>query len=339
MLSLKFVSDFMFENFEGVSITKQGTHFQARCRLCGDSKKSKQKKRFHLDWKAGKPVFRCWNCDESGSFFRLYMLVKGVTEEQARNDIFRYDGQKIVKHLTITQKPVSRQKRPPFTFNDELVNFIGDNYPVDSILSENWLQIIRDFKKDRQIDNEILYAWDGKYMGRLIIPIFDDNKNLIYFQARRLPKSGIEPKYKNPVAEKQNVILNKNKFDRTKSIIITEGLLDAFTIGKQGTTCLGKELSADFLEQIYKFTDENVILAFDNDEDGIQSMKKFMKTRESKMVKYFLMPDGYKSKDINKLKIDYKIDDMYSFVVNNSYELYAALLKLKYSPFCYDDRM
>jgi DNA primase len=155
--------------------------------------------------------------------------------------------------------------------------------------------------------------------------------NLIYFQARRRPGSGVEPKYKNPAGEKQNIILNKDRFRNDRCIIVTEGLLDAFMIGPQGTTCLGKELSIDFVKKLKKYTHESIILAFDNDEPGQISMKKIMKSDISKMVKYFIMPKAYDSKDINSLRCDYNIKDMYSFVVENSYELHTALTRLKFS--------
>jgi len=57
MLDLQIVSDFVYENFERVSSSKNGTHFLARCLLCGDSKKSKSKRRFNLDLE---PEIKIW---------------------------------------------------------------------------------------------------------------------------------------------------------------------------------------------------------------------------------------------------------------------------------------
>jgi len=59
-------------------------------------------------------------------------------------------------------------------------------------------------------------------------------------------------------------------------------------------------------------------------------MQQIMNSDISKMVKYFIMPKGFDSKDINKLQCDHNIDDMYSFVVRNSYELHAAIMRLKF---------
>ncbi len=101
-------------------------------------------------------------------------------------------------------------------------------------------------------------------------------------------------------------------------------------IGPQGTTCLGKSLSKEFLVKLKKYTHESIILAFDNDVEGQKSMRKIMDSDISKMVEYFIMPKEFDSKDINKLRCDHNIDDMYSFVVRNSYELHAAVMRLKF---------
>ena len=73
MPTLEEVNQFMFENFEKVGVSKGGTHFHARCALCGDSKKSKSKKRFHLQFHSEDCiVYNCFNCEQNGNFYKLY---------------------------------------------------------------------------------------------------------------------------------------------------------------------------------------------------------------------------------------------------------------------------
>jgi 5S rRNA maturation endonuclease (ribonuclease M5) len=352
MISLETVTAFMLQHFEKVTITSNGTHFLARCLLCGDSKKSERKKRFNLDWKNGKPVYKCWNCGKSGSFFKLYMIVNGCSEEETKRALFKYNAKKIVKSLEnpiikggvlktpddfYKDKPESDSLTPPGPyrkyFNRYIKEFTNERYKVDSILFDSWMKILNDFRNSRKIpyNYEILYAWTGEYQGRIIIPIFDKFKNLIYFQARRLPGADVDPKYKNPISKKETIVLNEYKFRDDRYIIITEGLLDAFMIGNQGTTCLGKEMSEYLIRRIEKHTNlrPGIILVYDNDEDGQKALRKFMKTDLKKMVKYFIMPKEYiDCKDINNIRVKYDIKDMYDFVVKNSYEFYAAVVKL-----------
>jgi len=69
MLDLEIINDFAYEHFENIAVSKNGMHFHSRCPLCGDSKKSSRKKRFHLDYNEGNPIWHCFNCNRSGSFF------------------------------------------------------------------------------------------------------------------------------------------------------------------------------------------------------------------------------------------------------------------------------
>jgi DNA primase len=153
---------------------------------------------------------------------------------------------------------------------------------------------------------------------------------LIYFQGRAVNES-IKPKYLNPDTDKQLVIYNDGNFERDKYIIVSEGLLDAFMVPKQGTTCLGSSITDFFIKTLLKKTDKGVILAFDNDKPGIQSMLNFMKSNKySNTVHYFLFPDKYSvDTDLNTLVAEHKIDDVYQLVTDNSFSRVSAETKLR----------
>ncbi len=337
MISIQVVSEFIFNNFENVTVSKGNTHFHARCALCGDSKKNKRKKRFHLDWKGGKPVFQCWNCGKAGSFIKLYALIKGIAEEEARREIFpKYDPEIAVKKLApqdaieshttlLGMNLVAPQKAKSDlpTFNYILDDCASAKHPVDASAYPAWIKMLEDFRIEREIPEWIplYYAWRGEYKGRIIIPVLEGDE-IVYFQARRRfdNDDGIV-KYKNPATEKARIILNRKSFDPEKSIIVTEGLIDAFMVGKQGTTMLGKELSKEFLNALLALTRKDVIIAFDNDEEGRKSFKKNLDMPFAyRRVKYFIMPKKFiDSKDINKVVIDHDIQDVYDFIVKNSH--------------------
>ncbi len=321
MLDLEIVRSFIYENFENVSVQNNGTHFHARCPLCGDSKISRTKKRFHLDYKNGNPVFNCFNCNESGGFLKIYCRVLGISQETAIKRLYRYDSDRLKRQLVPKKSTVQKPNAQQPNFNWILNDCASEELEVESIQYETWIKHLRLFRENREIPESIklFYAYKGNYKGRIIIPIYD-GENIIYFQGRRMPDTNIEPKYKNPVAEKSLIIHNREKFDRDKYIIVTEGLIDCAMIGDQGTTMLGVEAADEFLKTLMKLTDVGVILAYDNDAPGMKALKKFMANNKyRKMIKYFLMPTGYKEcKDINILRTEHKIGDLYDFVVTNS---------------------
>jgi len=344
MLDLEVVNDFVYEFFSLVSISKNSEHWHARCVLCGDSKKNSRKKRFHLDYNKGSPIWQCFNCGRSGSFLELYSELKGLSISDSKNELFGFETIKDRLSVKKTTSDIKIENR----INSQNFNYIREksvsrNQKVDGILLSKYKETLNDFISNRKIPPiyDILICYDGDFKGRIIIPILDNDNNIIYFQARRLPGSNIQPKYINPNVEKSMIVLNENKFDENKDIIITEGLIDAFMIGNQGTACLGGFFSDNFIETIKNYTKKNIILAFDNpfiDDAGYKNLIKFMMgdggkkqpSKFSKIVKYFLPDTEHRdAKDINILSIKYNIEEMYNYILNNSYSYTSTYSKLR----------
>ena len=338
MINLETVRDFVFENFPMVKLTKGGTHFNARCVLCGDSKKSLSKRRFNLDWNNGNPIWQCFNCGRSGSFVPLYAEVMGIDPKQAKAEIFDHSPALFNKRMKDPWKKKREVPREPLTeYHDYILKSCIT--PADTpkgYITKQLKKALKDFMVERYLPEHIkIYAaYEGRYRNRFIIPIYDGNK-IVYFQGRRIHKN-IEPKYLNPIAEKERIILNKEKFDKAKYIIVTEGLIDAFMIPDQGTASLGSSVSAKFLKELWKLTDKGIILFFDNDEAGKKAFTKFTDEKFGNIfrdkVKYFLFPDKYKRQsytDLNEIITNDDIEDVYSFVVSNSYNLVTAVAMLK----------
>lgn len=333
MLPLDFVTDFVHEHFENVQITKNGSHFLARCTLCGDSKKSKSKRRFNMQYNNGSPFWHCWNCGQSGNFTKLFAFLKGMDEEEALNFLKsryqRYNGSVIQDRLKKKDKQATKEKPKVVTYNYIVRDCIDETTKTDGYQQMRFQDTLKRFREKRNIppDFKLYIAIRGDYKSRIIIPIIEDG-NIVYFQGRRTHKDDI--KYKNPPTEKRNIILNKNKFDRDKFIIVAEGLLDASAIGDQGTSCLGKEINEEFVEELLKLTDKGVILALDNDEDGQEYLKKYLLNgKVQKNVKYFVYPEKIKKiKDLNSLSSLLKNLNIYDFVTKNSYTRDIARVRL-----------
>jgi len=344
MLDLQVVSEFVYRHFENVNISSNGSHFLARCVLCGDSVKSKAKRRFNLDYNNGNPIWHCFNCGESGSFLEIYCRLEGMDIDEAKKELFGFNPDYLVQKLSTRKKEKIMKEIEHEDHSWLLDDCIGLKMgPIDSIFYSSYLNVLKQFYRDRKInkDFDIFIAYKGDYKSRFIIPIYDENNKITYFQARRIPGSDLTPKYKNPTLTKGGVVLNKNKFDREKWIIIVEGVIDAYTIGEQGTCSFGTSISEEFLKELFSLTDKGVIIALDNDKAGYDSLKKFMlgykkrrkvtlKNKYANKVKYFLFPDEYKGcKDINNIKITYNIDNIYEMIINSSYEYSSMLVKLK----------
>lgn len=329
MPSLDQVTQFCYENLEQVTTTKHGMNFHARCPFCGDSKKSQSKKRFHLKFENEKSVYgNCFNCGSSCNFYSLYAHINGVTEKEAFEKFNKYDKKSILERLK-TKKVINivKTKKEPKDFSYILNDCISLDKETDSYILKKYQELLKDFIDKRQTDQKLYIAYKGTFKGRIIIPIWNNGK-MVYFQGRRA-FPGMEPKYLNPEADKSNIIFNVENFNKDKYIVLTEGLLDADSVGTQGTTILGKEVSDEMIKELSNHTNVGIIIAMDNDADGNKKTNTLIKTHRE--LKYFIMPKKYKKiKDLNSLKTNINIESIYDFVVKNShtYEKAKVLLRL-----------
>jgi DNA primase len=328
MISLQVVSEFVHQHFSKVKVTKHGTQFNARCSLCGDSKTSLAKRRFYLDWNNGDPRYHCFNCDRAGSFIGLYADMLGMSFGDAKKALLGYDADRIKAEMR-APKTIEKKKDAPTVYMDGILNdcIKPHDFP-DGLIETQAQKLLNEFIAKRKIPEhfKIFAATKGRYKGRAIIPVYRDG-HIIYFQGRALVD--IEPKYLNPIVEKGNVILNEEHFDRDKYIVVTEGLLDAFMIGNQGTSVLGASISEDFIDKISKMSDKGIILVLDNDVTGKEKLLELLEETYTNYCKFFIMPDKYKEiKDLNEWVIKYGLEDVYKFVVDNSYEKFNCKVRL-----------
>lgn len=133
---------------------------------------------------------------------------------------------------------------------------------------------------DRQIElhgvgfcpeGEILLPNKKKYYlrNRLIIQVFDDDNKSIYWMGRAL-SNNVKPKTFNPAGtrnsiNKSDVIFNLNNAKKIGSVVITEGVFDATTVGDAGVALFGKTISVKQLLLLIKADLEAVYIMLDPD--------------------------------------------------------------------------
>jgi DNA primase len=316
-----------------VKQSKKGTHFLARCPLCGDSKKNPYKKRFNMDYNNGVPGWNCFNCDEHGNFYEIYSRILGISYEDAvdrlKNPAWgRGDKDKTEQIKQRLEKKKEVEEKTEYTHYNWIVADCEEP-------PERYENALRFFYESRKIpwSNKLYICYQGKYKNRIVIPVFDEDQNIVYFQARRIPGTNIVPKYDNPASPKEIIILNNSFFNPERHIVVTEGIIDAWMVGDQGTTCLGKYISPEFLAKLFLKTTKGVIVALDNDDEGRKALAKFMKENKfAQKVKYFFHPPEYQSHDdINSIVRSHSIADVYRMITQNSVNFSTAYAKLTIS--------
>lgn len=318
-------------------VRKRNGGFNARCPICGDSKKSKRKRRLHIDWyqKYDSWVCTCYNggCSfRSGNIYSLYAEARCMSFDDARKYIDQdtYDTEQIKKRLSKSHNDNQVElSGKTGTLDLGKNDIIAHDAVVDDRIHKRYLKALKSFMTTRQINHPCFVAHDGKYKNRFIIPVYI-NDEMVYFQGRAISDI-TEPKYLNPEVDKSDIIMNSDKFDSSKYIIVTEGIIDAWMVeNNQGTSVLGGYFDDDFIGKLFKMTDKGVILCFDNpyiDNAGMETLTMFLKESDYKdKVKYFL-PNRKDFKDLNDLRRIHE-GSIYNYILDNSFSSLNIRVKL-----------
>jgi DNA primase len=187
----------------------------------------------------------------------------------------------------------------------------------------------RSYVKKRGFDIEELsragfgYCTEGKYFGYLIMPFYRAGK-LVYFNARKFMGTGT--RFNNPLIEdfgigKSMLMYNIDCLNLYDRVFITEGLMNARTIGENATAMGGKKVSNYQVNLLIKAPVRKYIIGFDKDgyEDAI---KLALKLQPYKKVKIMPFEDERDINDLGRKK---------SLLIANrqKYLSYNDIIKLK----------
>lgn len=260
--------------------------------------------------------YRCWKTDEMGSLISLVAkydnidfheaeaLICGQTSlrslEEKVNELFmNHDAygtgqtiESVKKDQSIEQveNPEPKLKLPDFSFY------------IDGMSESNfWKKRAKSYLLKRKIPTEGLYVCtsDNKdYGNRIIIPWFDKNENLTFWNARTMSSNEKAIRYMKVKDVDQNSALYMTVWPEEKSkVYIMEGEFDAISLqscGFVGCACGGKHMSDEQIEMIRQYIP---VLAFDTDKSGLKALIDIgnsLLERGFPQVFYIRPPQAYK---------------------------------------------
>lgn len=219
------------------------------CPECGvDERKG------NLEVSLEKHLFHCWSCGETnnmrgplGKLIDLY----GTKQQKKIYNLLQPESQKPKEK----RKDILRLPEGYTTFEDSNPRFIPHVEAMRYLTS-------RGITNEMIIKYKIGYTVSGNFAYRIIVPSFDKDGILNYFVARAWIKNKI--KYKNPTAEKDQIIFNEGLIDWDKDIHICEGAFDSFFLDNS-IVMLGKKISDLLFSTIYEKANGNIIICLDED--------------------------------------------------------------------------
>lgn len=116
----------------------------------------------------------------------------------------------------------------------------------------------------------------SKSLHRVILPVYDSRRNLVWYQCRALSK-GQKPKYIQPSKERAAVMFWGSRRDETR-VIVVEDILSAIRVGKHcsAVSLLGTKITSAQAVALSKFS--RVTSWLDNDKAGKDGAYKIRKT-------------------------------------------------------------
>jgi hypothetical protein len=239
-----------------------------------------------------------------------------------------------LSHLEKEVEDLFKNKQESF-LEIEKINLSLPNscYSFDELPSGNYYKTHAEiYLNNRKIPlDKLMICTSGKYKSRIIIPYYNKDSNLIYFNSRYIGNSNYM-RYLGPPKEvgigKGDVMYFPEWPSEKEKVFLTEGEFDAlslFSCGFYSAAFGGKNLSDSQIEIIRPYTP---VLCLDGDKYGIEAlvnMGNLLLRKGFKNVYYVRVPKPYK--DWNEFLIDTSNKIMSFYIQNHikQYDLFDSI--------------
>ena len=290
--------------------------FNFRCPICGDSQKHKNKARGYFYQVKANTNFKCHNCGASMSFNNFLKQIDTTLHKQYTMEKFKegFTGKNFVvdePKLEFT-KPIFRKKIDLPRASEVPV---AKNYLEKRNLDASQFYFAAKFK---EWTNTQKHTFDtiGRDESRIIIPMYDTDKNLIGFQGRSLGPNSV--KYITVMLnEEVPKVYGMDRIDTEKSVYVVEGPFDSTFVENSIALC-GSDGDVEYLKAY------DLIYAYDNEPRNQEIVNRIERCiRDNKRV--VIWPRGIVEKDINDMILSGH--DIMSVLKSNTYSGLEAQIK------------
>ena len=266
--------------------------YNFRCPICGDSQKHKNKARGYFYQVKTNTNYKCHNCGASLSFNNFLKQIDSTLHKQYTMEKFKegHTGKNFV-----VEEPKFEFNKPIFKKKLDLPRAseipVAKQYLEKRGIDSSKFYFARKFKawvntKKQTFDNII------KDESRIIIPMYDTERNLIGFQGRSLGPNSV--KYITVMLkEEAPKVYGMDRIDTEKSVYVVEGPFDSTFVNNSIALC-GSDGDLEYIK------DCDYIYAYDNEPRNKEIVSRIERCiRDNKRV--VIWPRGIEQKDINDM--------------------------------------
>ena len=266
--------------------------YNFRCPICGDSQKHKNKARGYFYQVKTNTNYKCHNCGASLSLNNFLKQIDSVLHKQYTMEKFKegFTGKNFV-----VEEPKLEFNKPVFKKKIDLPK--ASEVPA-----------AKEYLEKRKIDPTQFYftnkfkVWVntqkqtfdtiGRDESRIIIPMYDTERNLIGFQGRSLVPNSV--KYITVMLkEEAPKVYGMDRIDTEKSVYVVEGPFDSTFIDNSIALC-GSDGDLEYLKAY------DLIYAYDNEPRNKEIVSRIERCiGDNKRV--VIWPKSIEEKDINDM--------------------------------------
>ena len=290
--------------------------YNFRCPICGDSQKNKNKTRGYIYQVKNNTNFKCHNCGASMSFNNLLKEIDVSLHKQYTLEKFKegHTGRNFV-----VEAPKFEFVKPVFKKSIDLpkasTNSFANEYLVNRKIDPDKFYYADKFMEWTNTQKQ-MFDTITRDESRIVIPMYDENKNLIGFQGRALGKSFT--KYITVMLDEEAPkVYGIEKIDKTISVYITEGPFDSTFICNSIAMC-----GADV--DISNWGIRNPVWIYDNEPRNREIVNRIGRTIDNGNS-IVIWPTNIIQKDINDMVLSGH--DVMSVVELNTYSGLEAKIK------------
>lgn len=293
------ITDLVISVFGRIKKTYHGdTQLQVDCPICSAEKDVEYDGKGNLEINIEHGLCHCWSCEQTPTTIDGLMKKFGDKNQYKTFKLIAPDFNYIIKKRKYTKK------------DGNIIDFPSEFIPFTNINKRNYIHLQPyNYMKSRGYDDKTLkefgigFCADGKYRGRIIFPLYNKKKEIIYFSTRSYANA--KQKYLNPDIDKDTLIFNEHILDWGKPIYITEGVFDSIPVNNS-FMLLGKSLSEHKWKTLYDNAKSDIIIALDPDAKG-QTYSLYQKLNAGKLKNKIYVLEYPDERDLGELYIDKEI--------------------------------
>ena len=290
--------------------------YNFRCPLCGDSKKHKNKARGYVYALKADMNYKCHNCGASSTFSNFLKQLDPTLHKQY---VFEKFQTRNTGKGSIIEKPKFDFKKPIFKKELDLPKAsevsVAKKYLENRKLDPSKFYFTSEFRKWVNTQKQT-FDTIGRDESRIIIPMYDTERNLIGFQGRALGPNFV--KYITVMLqENAPKIYGLDKINTNETVYVVEGPFDSTFVENSVALC-GSDGDMAHLEG------SDIVYVYDNEPRNKEILQRIERCID-RGEKVIIWPKNIQDKDINDMVISGH--NIMSILKSNIYSNLEAKIK------------